>query len=360
MVKSFCQNLSQPIDGINPAKRGLGVPLNSSPGKKLSVFVSRMIPEAGIEFLREKGVGVEINRQDRVLSKAELIECCRGKDGLLCQLTDEIDAEFLSLVPGLRGIANMAAGYDNIDLDAATARSIPVTNTPGVLTDATADLAWALLLAVARRIPEAERYLRAGRFKSWGPMLFLGGDLKDKTLGILGAGRIGTAVGKRARAFAMKILYFDPRENPVLEKETGAVKVEFKTLIRQSDFITIHLPLTPATRHIIGRRELKAMKPACYLVNTSRGAVIDEAALVEALRERRIAGAGLDVYENEPRLHPGLLELENAVLLPHIGSATVFTRRRMALTAAENLLAMLKGERPPNCLNPEAIRFQSS
>ncbi len=322
--------------------------------KKPKVFISRPIPEAGLELLRREEVDLEINRDERVLTPAELIAGCRGKEGLLCQLTDRIDADFLDAVPGLRGVANMAAGFDNIDIEAATDRNLPVTNTPGVLTDATADLAWALLLAVARRIGEAERYLRAGKFKSWGPLLFLGADLKGKTLGILGAGRIGTAVGKRARAFEMKIIYFDPRENPALERETGAEKVGFETLIRESDFITIHLPLTPETRHIIGRKELEMMKPGCRLVNTSRGAVVDEKALVEALDRGRIAGAGLDVYENEPRVHPGLFQLENAVLLPHIGSATVSTREKMAEMAAQNLLEMLKGRRPPNLVNPEA------
>ncbi len=321
--------------------------------KTPKVFVSRPIPEAAISALRRAGLAVAVNPSDRVLSPAELARFCREKDGLLALLTDRIDRRFLEAVPTLRGIALMAVGHDNADLAAATARGIPVSNTPGVLTDAVADLAWALLLAVVRRLPEAERFLRRGRFRSWGPLLFLGGDLKGKTLGIVGAGRIGAAVGRRAGGFGLKVIYADRRPNPALEKETGARRVSLPALLAAADCVTLHVPLTSGTRHLIGEREIRRMKRTAYLVNTSRGPVLDEAALARALREGRIAGAGLDVFENEPRVHPALRRLPNAVLVPHIGSATVGTRTGMALTAAENLIAMMRGERAPNCINAQ-------
>lgn len=247
----------------------------------------------------------------------------------------------------------MAVGYDNIDLPAATERGIPVSNTPGVLTDATADLAWALLFAVARRIVEADKFTRAGKFTAWGPMMFLGGDITGKTLGIVGAGRICTAVALRSRGFGMKVLYHDLVENARLKRELAARRVALEELLGESDFISLHVNMTSETRHLIGERELSLMKPTAYIINTSRGAVIDEEALVKALQSGRIAGAGLDVYEDEPRMKPGLLELDNVVLLPHIGSASIGTRTKMAVMAAENLLAMLKNERAPNCVNPE-------
>jgi len=317
------------------------------------VFISRRVPEDAIAVLRRTGASVTVNPHDRVLSPAELVRAARGKSGLLCLLTDTIDRSFLDAMDGLRGIALMAVGFNNVDLAAASARLIPVSNTPGVLTDAVADLAWALLLATARRIPEAERFLRRGRFRAWGPMLFLGGDLRGKTLGIAGAGRIGAAVGRRATGFGLKVIYADGKRNADLEKETGARRVSLSALLAGSDYVTLHVPLTPKTLHLIGPRELGRMKQSACLINTSRGPVVDEAALARALRDGRIAGAGLDVFENEPRVHPELLKLPNVVLLPHIGSATVETRTRMAVMAAENLAAMLRGERAKNCINPE-------
>ncbi|MEA1927985.1 MAG: D-glycerate dehydrogenase [Candidatus Auribacterota bacterium] len=318
---------------------------------KTSIFISRMIPEAGIEILKKAGFSLEINPEDRVLTREELLNGCRGKDGLLCLLTDTIDREFIDQMDRLKGIATMAVGYNNIDVAAAAVKGIPVTNTPGVLTNATADLAWALLMATTRRLPEADRYLRAGEFKSWGPMLFLGGDLHGRTLGIIGAGRIGTAVALRARGFGMKIIYADPRENRILEKELNGKRVELNTLLKEADYITLHLLLTEETRRLIGRPEFKLMKNTAYLINTSRGPVVDEEALVEALQSGSIGGAGLDVFEKEPHIHPDLLPLSNVVLLPHIGSATVETRTRMAVMAAKNLVAMMKGERPENQIN---------
>lgn len=312
------------------------------------VFVSRPIPQPGLDILKEAGLLVEVNPEDRVLTSEELAGFCRGKDGLLCLLTDTIDRGFLDQVPTLKGIATMSVGYNHIDLGATAERGIPVANTPGVLTIATAELTWALLLAVARRLPEATRFLRGGEFTGWGPMLFLGAELNGKTLGIIGAGRIGTAVGRRAAAFGMKVIYLDPRRNRELEKRTGAKNVPLARLLAEADFVSIHLPLTEETRCLIGRGELRRMKQSAFLINTSRGPVIDEEALAEALREKEIAGAGLDVYEKEPHVHPGLLTLQNVVLLPHIGSATTETRTRMAVMAAENLAAMLTGKTPPN------------
>lgn len=318
---------------------------------KKTIFVSRRIPQAAIDILEKAGFDVEVNPEDRVLTAEELVASCRGKDGLLCLLTDTIDRDFIDQMPGLKGIANMAVGYNNIDVQAAAEKGIPVSNTPGVLTEATADLAWALLMAASRRLPEAERYLRAGKFTAWGPMLFMGGDLNGRILGIIGAGRIGTAVGVRARGFGMTIIYTDPEKNKILEEETGARSVDLDTLLKESDFITLHVLLTDETRHLIGRRELRRMKQTAYLINTSRGPVVNEEALVEALQSEEIAGAGLDVFEKEPHIHPGLLSLPNVVLLPHIGSATIETRTKMATIAAENLTAMMKGERPPNQVN---------
>jgi len=313
-----------------------------------SVFVSRPIPQPGIDILNKSRFRVEVNPEDRVLTSEELVRFCRGKDGLLCLLTDTIDRDFFEQVPGLKAIATMSVGYNHIDLEAAAERGIPISNTPGVLTVATAELTWALLMAVARRIPEATRFLRGGEFAGWGPMLLLGSELRGKTLGIIGAGRIGTAVGLRAPAFGMKVVYLDPRRNRELEKRAEAERLSLDRLLAEADFVTLHVPLTGETRALIGRVELRRMKDSAFLINTSRGAVIDEEALAEALREKEIAGAGLDVYEKEPHVHPGLLTLQNVVLLPHIGSATVETRNRMAVMAAENLAAMLTGKTPEN------------
>ncbi|MFQ5632392.1 MAG: 2-hydroxyacid dehydrogenase, partial [bacterium] len=291
---------------------------------------------------------------DYVLSREELINAVKGMDGIVSLLTDKIDAEIMDAAgQQLKIIANYAVGYDNIDIKAASTRNILVTNTPGVLTDATADFAWALLMATARRISESERYSRALKYKAWGPKLMLGGDFVGRTLGIIGAGRIGATFAKRSIGWNMRVLYADQIENKELQETLGAQKVELDTLFAESDYISIHVPLLPSTHHLINETTLRKMKPTAYLVNTSRGPVVDEAALAKALKENVIAGAGLDVYEREPEIHPDLCGLENVVLAPHIASATRETRNKMATMAAENAIAALSGKKPQNTINPE-------
>ncbi len=322
---------------------------------KPKVFVSRRIPQPGLDIV-EKECEVKINPYDRVLTRGELIEGVKGIDGLLCLLTDTIDGEIMSVNTNLRIISNCAVGYNNIDVDEATKRKIMVTNTPGVLTDTTADLAWALLMSIARRIAESDKFTREGKFKGWAPMLFLGSDVHHSTLGIIGLGRIGQAIAKRARGFEMRILYTDVIRAPKeVEDELGAKFVSLDELLSSSDFVTIHAPLFPETHHLIGETELKKMKKTAYLINAARGPLVDEKALVQALQERWIAGAALDVYENEPDLAPGLSQLDNVVIVPHIGSASTATRERMATMAATNLVAGLKGEVPPNLVNKEVL-----
>jgi len=250
-----------------------------------NVYVTRRIPEAGIEMLRERCEVVGVNPEDRVLTREELLAAVVGRDGVLCLLTDRIDAEVMDRAEGVKVFANYAVGYDNIDVAAATERGIVITNTPGVLTDATADLAWALLFSVARRVAEADRFTRAGKFTGWGPMMLLGGDITGRTLGIVGAGRIGQAVARRSVGFRMKVLYADPSPRPELEKDIGAKRVELDELLRESDFVSIHTPLTEETRHLISTRELELMKPTAYLINNARGPIVDEKALGQARRE---------------------------------------------------------------------------
>lgn len=322
--------------------------------KEMRIYVTRRIPEAGLAILRQSHPHFALNPEDRILTRSELIEKVQGLDGLLSLLTDRIDSEVMDVAgPQLKVITNYAVGFDNIDVAAATERGILVTNTPGVLTDATADHAWALLFAVARRIAESERYLRSGKYAGWAPMLFLGGDITGRTLGIIGAGRIGQAVAMKAKGFQLRVLYCDEAVNPLIEKEVGARKVSLEELLQAADFVSVHVPLLPATRHLLNHQTLRLMKKTAYLINTSRGAVIDETALAEALRTGVIAGAGLDVFENEPHVHPELLQVENVVLTPHTASATVGTRDTMATMAATNLVAALRGERPPNLVNAE-------
>lgn len=296
---------------------------------------------------------VEVNPHDRPLSYDELLSLVKGRDAILTMLSDKIDACLINEAGRLKIVANYAVGYDNIDLRAATAKGVVVTNTPGVLTDSTADMAWALLFAVTRRIVEGDRLTRAGKFVGWAPMFLLGGDLVGKTLGIIGAGRIGTAMAMRSRGWCMKVLYTtQSNRNAVLEEMLGARRVDLETLLKESDFISIHTPLSERTKRLIGAKELSLMKKTACLINTARGAIIDEAVLVDALRNKQIAGAGLDVYEEEPKLKPGLAELDNVVLAPHLGSATVETRAKMAVMAAENIIAVLNGQKPKNCVNP--------
>jgi glyoxylate reductase len=316
------------------------------------VFVSQPVPQPAIDLLRER-CEVTAREEEGPLSPPDLRAAIADVDGLLCLLTDRIDAEVLAAAPRLKIVANMAVGYNNIDVAAATARRVAVTNTPGVLTETTADLAFALILATMRRLGEAERFLRAGKWKYWSATLLLGSDVYGKTLGIVGMGAIGKAVARRARGFNMPLLYHNRRPDPAAEAELGARYVSLDELLSQADIVTLHTPYTPETHHLIGASELKRMKPSAFLINTARGAVVDEAALAEALHAGTIAGAGLDVFEDEPRIHPRLLDATNTVLLPHIGSASIETRTAMATTAARNILAALFGERPPQLVNPE-------
>lgn len=322
-----------------------------------NIYVTREIPEGGLNLLREKFGKFEMNQEDRVLTRQELLANVRGRDAVLCLLTDPIDDEVMEAAgPQCKIFSNYAVGYNNIDVNAASKRGIMVTNTPGVLTDATADLAIALLFSCSRRIVEADAFTRAGKFQGWGPMLYLGQDITGKTLGIVGAGRIGASVARKmALGFGMKVLYFDVQQNTELEKEIGAKKVDLKTLLMESDFVSVHVNLTPETKHLIGQKEFETMKRSCIFINTSRGPVVDEKALVSVLKEKKIFAAGLDVYENEPKLENGLAELPNAIILPHIASATFWTRTRMAEMAAKNLIDALEGAVPEFCVNKEQL-----
>ncbi len=322
----------------------------------LKVFVTRRIPEPGLDLLRDR-YEMTLDPDDRVLSKEEVIEGVKSHDALLCLLTDTIDAEVLRANPDLRVVSNYAVGFDNVDVDTATEMGIPVTNTPEVLTDTTADLAFALLMAAGRRVVEADRFARAGRYDGWAPMLLMGQDVHGATLGIVGAGRIGHAVALRAhRGFGMEILYTDMVKNAELEEQTGAVMVELFELMARSDFVSIHVPLLEETHHLIDYEKISLMKPAAVLINTSRGPVVDEAALARALEEGVIFAAGLDVFEEEPEIHPDLIGLDNVTLVPHIASASVQTRTRMATMAAENLIAIIEGTEPHSIVNPEVNR----
>lgn len=319
----------------------------------MKVFVTRKIPQAGLDIL-EKECEVDVYEGDSPIPRDELISRATGCDGLLPLLTDSIDEEIMDKT-GIKAIANYAVGYDNIDIEAATKRKIPVTNTPGVLTQATADLTFALILAVSRRIVEADNYLRDGKWKGWDPMLLLGGDFFGKTLGIVGLGRIGTAVAKRAKGFGMKIIYFDHKQMLEVEDELGISRVSLSELLHNSDYITLHIPHTEDTQDMFGRKEFEQMKPSAYIINTSRGKVINEEELVVALQNHIIQGAGLDVFYDEPEIDPRLGQLDNVVIVPHIGSASLETRTNMAIIAAENLISALKGKVPKNLVNPAII-----
>jgi lactate dehydrogenase-like 2-hydroxyacid dehydrogenase len=322
--------------------------------KPAVLVTKRVFPEA-IALLREH-TEVDYVDSDDGLPPEALAARCRGKQGIVSQLTDKFSAGVIDGLDGVRVIANVAVGFDNVDLASATRRGILVTNTPDVLTDTTADLAFALLLAAARRVVEGHAFVHSGKWRRWTIDLLAGHDVHHRTLGIFGMGRIGQAVVRRASGFSMRVLYHDARRAPeALERELGLEFADKDHLLAESDFVSLHVPLNDSTRKLIGAAELRKMKPTAILVNTSRGPVVDEAALAEALSERVIAAAGLDVFESEPQVHPLLLKLENVVLAPHIGSASVDTRRRMSLLAAENALAALSGQRPPNLLNPEAL-----
>lgn len=317
------------------------------------VFVTRRLPQPALDRIAEV-CDADIWEDELPPPREALLERVKGCDGLLCLLTDRIDAEVMDASDRLRVVSNYAVGFDNIDVAAATARRIQVGNTPGVLTETTADLAFALLLAAARRIVEADRFTREGKWKTWSPMLLCGQDVHHATLGIVGLGRIGIEMSKRARGFDMQVQYTDAVPNEQAERELGLCRVDLDTLLATSDFVSLHVPLTEATRHLIGERELALMKPTAILVNTARGPVVDEKALYEALRDRRIAAAGLDVFEQEPASADNpLFGLDNVVVAPHIGSASVATRLKMAMMAAENLIAGVECRELPHKVNPE-------
>jgi glyoxylate reductase len=319
------------------------------------VFVTRRIPPAGIDLLAER-VSVTVNELDLPLGHSDLQDRAAANDGMLTLLTDPIDRGVLERGSTLKVVANVAVGYDNIDVAAATDLGIAVTNTPGVLTDTTADFAWALLMASARRVVEGDAYMRSGKYTGWGIQLLLGQDIHHATLGIVGMGRIGQGVARRASGFDMKVVYYDEyRLASEREAELAVEYVPLDHLFSVSDFVTIHTPLTPDTRHLVNFDRLTTMKSTAILVNTSRGPVVNEADLARALREGVIAGAALDVFENEPEANPDLLGLPNIILAPHIASASVATRTRMATMAAENCLALLSGATPPNLVNPEVM-----
>ncbi len=314
------------------------------------VYITYSIPEAPLDALKNE-CDIFVNESENYLDKDEMCRRVRGMDAVICTLADVIDKDIIDCMDAAKVIANYAVGYNNIDFVYASEKGIIVTNTPGVLTNATADLAWALLFSVARRIVDSDRFTREGKFKGWIPTLFLGQEITGKTLGIIGAGKIGANLAGKAKGFEMKILYHCRNRNIEFEKETNAVFVDKTTLLNESDFVSIHVPLTLETRHMIGAGEFKQMRKNAVIINTSRGPVIDEKALVKALKEGIIWGAGLDVYENEPQIEPELFKLENVVLVPHIGSATDETREKMAEIAVRNVLAVLNGQKPPNCVN---------
>lgn len=323
---------------------------------KPSVYVTRMIPEACIDELR-KHFAVEVNPDDRALSYDELKQRVRGKDAIVSLLTDTIDGGLLDAAgPQCKIVANYAVGFNNFDLKAATERNVILTNTPGVLDDATATLTFTLLLATARRIAEADAYVRAGKWRGWAPLFFVGLDVDHRTLGIAGLGRIGKNVARKAAGFDMKIIYSDVNRDLDFEKEHNARYVDKATLLKESDFLTLHVPLLPQTKHYIGAAELKQMKKTAVLINAARGPVVDEKALVEALRAKTIWGAGLDVFEDEPALAPGLAELDNVVIVPHIASATSETRFKMGEIAVNNVIKVLTGRAPDTCVNPDVLK----
>lgn len=317
------------------------------------ILITHKLADEAVEVARQS-CEVRFTPLDQPLDAATLRQAVAGVDGLIAVVTDTIDAALLQAGPDLKVVANVAAGFDNVDVPAATRHGVVVTNTPGVVTESTADLAWGLLFAIGRRISEADRYVRAGKWKEWQLMVLLGHDVHGSTLGIIGMGSIGQAVARRAAGFGMAILYHNRRRLPEnVESKLGATWVELDELLRNADFVSVHTPLSAETRHLVGERELRLMKPTSYLINTSRGPVVDEMAVLRALQERWIAGAGLDVFEREPKVPQGLKDLENVVLLPHIGSASVASRTRMAVMAAQSAVAVVQGRRPPHMVNPE-------
>lgn len=320
------------------------------------VLVTREVFDETLDYLRAHCAVVD-NQKDQPYAPDALAAALAGCDGLMCALTDKVDAVLLAAAPKLKVVSNIAVGYNNIDVPACTARGVMATNTPGVLDDSTADLAWTLMLGTARRITEVERRIRSGEWTGWRLKQWLGVDVHHATLGIVGMGRIGQAIARRASGFEMKVLYHNRKPiAPDLEGKCNAAYVSFDELLAQSDFIILQVPYSPQTHHLIGAAQLKKMKPTAILINSTRGGVVDDAALIDALKSGVIRAAGLDVYENEPRLNPGFLKLDNVVLAPHVGSSTEATRKAMAMLAARNLVAALQGEVPPNLINPEVRR----
>lgn len=327
------------------------------------ILVTQKVPEPAYPLLEAVG-DVEANMEEGVIwPYEELLRRGPGHDYIYCLLTDNIDARFLeacvNATPRLKMVANMAVGFNNIDVKAATRLGVAVSNTPGVLSDTTADFAFALLMATARRIPEAEQFLRAGKYKGWGPLLFCGAEVHHSTLGLIGAGRIGKLMAKRASGFDMNVIYYDVyRMPPEDEQEYHVTYMPMDEVLEQADFVSVHTPYMPSTHHLISEREFGLMKPTAILINTARGPIVDEKALVQALQAGKIAGAGLDVFENEPAVEAELLKMNNVVLTPHIASASLKTRTLMATMASDNIVAHIKGQRPPNIVNPEVLDKQ--
>lgn len=321
----------------------------------MEVFVTRKIPEIGLNKVKEN-FKTDINPHSRRLKKEEIIERVKGKDALLCLLTDEIDEEIIEAGEDLKVISNYAVGYDNIDVEAATERGIAVTNTPGVLTDATAEMAWSLIFAVTRNIVKGDKYVREDKFEGWDPTLMIGHEVHNKTLGVIGMGNIGSCVARKADAFDMDVLYYNRSRKKDIEEEIGAKYVDKDSLLSKSDIVTIHVPLTDETEEMISWEELDIMKESSYLINTARGEVVNEEALIEALRSNKISGAGIDVYSDEPYgANPNYYDLDNVVLTPHLGSASHRARDGMSEMAADNLIAVLEGKEPKHIVNPEVL-----
>lgn len=320
---------------------------------KPKIFLTRQLPDESMSRLADASE-LTVNPHDRYLSKSEIIEGIRQVDGFLCLLTDTIDADILDANPNLKVVANYAVGFNNVDVSAATDRKIPVTNTPGVLTDSTADMAWALLMSAARRVAEGDRFVRTKQWAGWGPLQFLGTEVTGSTLGLIGMGRIAQAVAQRAVGFNMPVIYWNrTRLSSADEQRLDVQYREFDEVFRESDYVSVHVALCEQTKHMIGAKQFDAMKSSAILINTARGPVVDESALVTALQSGTIGAAALDVYENEPQLEPALYEMENVVIAPHLGSATIATRTKMGNMAVENCLAACSGRRPPNLVNPE-------
>ncbi len=320
------------------------------------VLVTREVFDETLDYLRQH-CEVRDNQGDAPFAPDALAAAVADRDGLMCCLTDRVDAALLAAAPGLKAVANIAVGYNNIDVPACTARGVMATNTPGVLDDSTADLAWTLMLGTARRITEVERRIRDGEWTGWQLKQWLGVDVHHATLGIIGMGRIGQAIARRATGFDMKVIYHNRKRIAFeLERKANATYVSFDELLAQADFVVLQMPYSPETHHLIGKAQLAKMKRSAILINSTRGGVVDDAALIQALKDGTIRGAGLDVYENEPKLNPQFLKLDNVVLAPHVGSSTEATRKAMAMLAAQNLVAALRGDTPPNLLNPEARR----